>query len=149
MVNTLHKYLVKELFRTFIPALLCFECLMLLGFSIQLMHKGLNIPSLVYVIPYIALYSLPHALPSSLLTATVMTYGRLSANNEITAIRIAGVHLHNIITPIIITGIFFSLLSLYLNAEVLPRSYFKVRQLQEKAVKQVLAKHFITAKKKD
>ena len=148
MVNTLHKYLVKELFRTFIPALLCFECLMLLGFSIQLMHKGLNIPSLVYVIPYIALYSLPHALPSSLLTATVMTYGRLSANNEITAIRIAGVHLHNIITPIIITGIFFSLLSLYLNAEVLPRSYFKVRQLQEKAVKQVLAKHFITAKKK-
>lgn len=148
MVNTLHKYLVKELFRTFIPALLCFECLMLLGFSIQLMHKGLNIPSLVYIIPYIALYSLPHALPSSLLTATVMTYGRLSANNEIMAIRIAGVHLHNIITPIIITGIFFSLLSLYLNAEILPRSYFKVRQLQEKAVKQVLAKHFITAKKK-
>ncbi|MFQ5788789.1 MAG: LptF/LptG family permease, partial [Thermodesulfobacteriota bacterium] len=34
------------------------------------------------------------------------------------------------------------------NAEVLPRSYFKVRQLQEKAVKRVLATHFITAKKK-
>ncbi|MFQ5965563.1 MAG: LptF/LptG family permease [Candidatus Scalinduaceae bacterium] len=148
MVNTLQKYLIKELFRTFIPALVCFEFLILLGFSMQLIHKGLDIPSLVSVMPYMALYSLPHALPSSLLTATVMTYGRLSADNEITAIRIAGVHLHNIITPIIIAGIFFSLLTLFLNAEILPKSYFKVRQLQEKAVKQVLAKHFITAKKK-
>jgi lipopolysaccharide export system permease protein len=148
MTNTLQKYLLKELFRTFIPAFLCFEFLMLLGFSIQLLHKGLDIPSLTYVIPFLAIYALPHALPSSLLTATVMTYGRLSADNEITAIRSAGIHLHSIITPIVITGIFFSLLTLYLNAEVLPKSYFKVRQFQEKAVKQILAKRFITAKKK-
>lgn len=148
MVNILQKYLLKELFRTFIPSFLCFELLMLLGLSIQLIHKGLDIPSLTYVIPFLAIYAVPHALPSSLLTATVMTYGRLSADNEITAIRSAGIHLHSIITPIVIIGIFFSLLTLYLNAEVLPRSYFKVRQFQEKAVKRVLAKRFITAKKK-
>ncbi len=148
MVNTLQKYLLKELFRMFVPAFLCFEFLMLLGFSIQLLHKGLDIPSLAHIIPFLAIYSLPYALPSSLLTATVMTYGRLSADNEITAIRSAGIHLHSIITPIVVAGIFFSLLALYLNAEVLPRSYFKVRQFQEKAVKQVLAKHFITAQKK-
>jgi lipopolysaccharide export LptBFGC system permease protein LptF len=148
MTNTLQKYLLNELLRTFIPALLCFEFLMLLGFSIQLLHKGLDVPSLAYVIPFLAIYALPHALPSSLLTATVMTYGRLSADNEITAIRSAGIHLHKIITPIVIAGIFFSLLTLYLNAEVLPKSYFKVRKFQEKAVKQVLAKHFITANKK-
>lgn len=98
--------------------------------------------------PYLGLYALPHALPTSLLTATVMTYGRLSADNEITALKIAGVHLYKIIVPIIITGIFFTLISLYLNAEVLPKSYFQVRSYQDKAVKQVLAKHFITAKKK-
>ena len=147
-INILHKYLVKELLRTFIPALLCLEFLLLLGFSIQMLHKGLDVPSLVSVLPYMALYTFPHALPSALLTATVMTYGRLSADNEITAIRIAGVHLHNIVTPVVVTGVIFSILTLYLNAEVLPRSYFKVRQLQEKAVKRVLAKHFITAKKK-
>jgi len=95
-----------------------------------------------------ALYTIPHALPTSLLTATVMSYGRLSADNEITAIKTAGIHLHNLVTPVIIVGVLFSILSLYLNAEVLPRSYFKVRQLQEKAVKRVLATHFVTAKKK-
>ena len=148
MVNTLQKYLIKELFRTLIPALFCFEFLMLLGFSIQLLHKGLDVPNLAFIVPYLAIYPLPHSLPSALLTATVMMYGRLSADNEITAIKTAGIHLHYIITPIIVTGIFFSLLTLYLNAELLPKSYFKVRKLQEKAVKQVLAKHFITAKKK-
>lgn len=147
-ISILHKYLVKELLRTFIPALFCLEFLLLLGFSVQLLHKGLDVPSLFSVLPYMALYTIPHALPASLLTATVMTYGRLSADNEIAAIRIAGVHLHNIVTPVIVTGVIFSILTLYLNAEVLPRSYFKVRQLQEKAVKRVLATHFITAKKK-
>ncbi|HJO55357.1 MAG TPA: LptF/LptG family permease, partial [Candidatus Scalindua sp.] len=137
-VQILHKYLVKELFRTFLPSLLCFEFVLLLGFSIQLLHKGLDIPSLFSVLPYMALYTVPHALPTSLLTATVMSYGRLSADNEITAIKVAGIHIHNLITPVIIMGVFFSILSLYLNAEVLPKSYFKVRQLQEKAVKRVL-----------
>ena len=150
MINTniLHRYLVKELLRTFIPAILCLEFLLVLGFSIQLLHKGLDVPSLFSVLPYMALYTIPHALPASLLTSTVMTYGRLSADNEITAIKVAGMHLHNIVTPIVVTGVIFSILTLYLNAEVLPRSYFKVRQLQEKAVKRVLATHFITAKKK-
>ncbi len=147
-ISILHRYLVKELFRTFLPSLLCFEFVLILGFSIQLLHKGLDVPSVISVLPYMVLYTLPHSLPSSLLTATVMTYGRLSADNEITAIRIAGIHLHNIVTPIVITGIFFSIITLYLNAEVLPRSYFKVRQLQERAVKRVLATHLITAKKK-
>jgi lipopolysaccharide export LptBFGC system permease protein LptF len=147
-VQILHKYLITELFRTFLPSLLCFEFVLLLGFSIQLLHKGLDVPSLFAVLPYMALYTMPHALPTSLLTATVMSYGRLSADNEITAIKVAGIHLHNLVTPVIIVGIFFSILSLYLNAEILPNSYFKVRQLQEKAVKRVLATHFITAKKK-
>lgn len=147
-IQILHKYLIKELFRTFLPSLLCFEFVLLLGFSIQLLHKGLDVPSLFAVLPYMALYTMPHALPTSLLTATVMSYGRLSADNEITAIKVAGIHLHNLVTPVIIVGVLFSILSLYLNAEVLPKSYFKVRQLQEKAVKRVLATHFITAKKK-
>ena len=147
-INILHRYLVKELFRTFLPSLMCFEFVLLLGFSIQLLHKGLDVPSVFSVLPYMVLYTLPHALPASLLTATVMTYGRLSADNEITAIKIAGIHLHNIVTPVVITGVFFSIITLYLNAEVLPRSYFKVRRLQERAVKRVLATHLITAKKK-
>ena len=147
-IQILHKYLVKELLRTFLPSLLCFEFVLLLGFSIQLLHQGLDVPSLFTVLPYMAMYTMPHALPSSLLTATVMSYGRLSADNEITAIKVAGIHLHNLVTPVVVVGVLFSILSLYLNAEVLPRSYLKVRQLQEKAVKRVLATHFITAKKK-
>jgi lipopolysaccharide export system permease protein len=116
---------VKELLRTFIPAILCLEFLLVLGFSIQLLHKGLDVPSLFSVLPYMALYTIPHALPASLLTSTVMTYGRLSADNEITAIKVAGMHLHKIVTPVVVTGVIFSILTLYLNAEVLPRSYLR------------------------
>ena len=77
-----------------------------------MLHKGLDVPSLFSVLPYMALYTIPHALPSSLLTATVMSYGRLSADNEITAIKTAGIHLHNLVTPVVVIGVFFSMLTL-------------------------------------
>ena len=67
-INILHRYLVKELLRTFIPALFCLEFLLVLGFAIQMLHKGLDVPSLFSVLPYMALYTIPHALPASLLT---------------------------------------------------------------------------------
>ena len=123
-IQILHKYLIKELLRTFLPSLLCFEFVLLLGFSIQLLHQGLDIPSLFSVLPYMAMYTIPHALPSSLLTATVMSYGRLSADNEITAIRVAGIHLHNLVTPVVVVGLLFSVFTLYLNAEVFAEVVF-------------------------
>lgn len=112
---------------------------MFLGFSVQLVHKGLDIINLRPLIPYVLLYACPYSLPAALLTATVVAYGRLCADNEIGAIRTCGIHLRIIIIPIIFVGIIFSVLTLYLNAKVLPNAYYWVQMLQERAVKQILA----------
>ncbi|HHT9125009.1 MAG TPA: LptF/LptG family permease [Candidatus Brocadiia bacterium] len=135
----LQRYLLKELGRAFLPAFACFELFLFLGFSVQLVHKGLDIINLRPLIPYMLLYACPYALPAALLTATVVVYGRLCADNELSAIRTCGVHLRIIIIPIIFVGIIFSVLTLYLNAKVLPRAFYRVQILQERAVKQILA----------
>ncbi|HLG28784.1 MAG TPA: LptF/LptG family permease, partial [Candidatus Brocadiales bacterium] len=135
----LQRYLLKDLGRAFLPAFACFELLMFLGFSVQLVHKGLDIINLRPLIPYVLLYACPYSLPAALLTATVVTYGRLCADNELSAIRTCGIHLRTIIIPIIFIGIIFSVLTLYLNAQVLPKAYYRVQMLQERAIKQILA----------
>lgn len=135
----LQRYLLKDLGRAFLPAFACFELFMFLGFSVQLVHKGLDIINLRPLIPYVLLYACPYSLPAALLTATVVAYGRLCADNEIGAIRTCGIHLRIIIIPIIFVGIIFSVLTLYLNAKVLPKAYYWVQMLQERAVKQILA----------
>src|SRR5574340_187116 len=96
----LQRYLVREWFRTFLPSLACFEFLIFLGFTIQLLHKGLDIISLREMILHLFIQAFPYSIPSALLTATAMTYGRMSADHEILAVQASGVHILKIITPV-------------------------------------------------
>src|SRR3990172_4353588 len=131
----LQRYLVREWFRTFLPSFVCFEFLIFLGFAIQLLHKGLDIVALRALIPHLFIQASPFSIPSALLTATAMAYGRMSADHEIIAIQASGVHIHKIIT-------------LALSAEVLPRSCYKIILLQERAINNVLAGSLASFQKK-
>lgn len=137
--TTLQRYLLREWFRMFLPSLACFELLMFLGFAIQLLHKGLDIVTLRVLIPHLFIQALPYSIPAALLTATSMTYGRMSADHEIVAVQTGGVHIMNIITPVVVTGCIFCLITLFLVSEVLPRSCYRILLLQERALNNVLA----------
>src|SRR5574341_828658 len=135
----LQLYLVREWFRTFLPSLACFEFLIFLGFAIQLLHKGLDIIAIRSLIPHLFIQAAPYSVPSALLTATSMAYGRMSADHEIVAIQTSGVHIRKIIIPILILGVIFSLITLVLSAEVLPRSCYKMVTLRDRAINNILA----------
>ena len=132
----------------FLPSLACFELLMFLGFAIQLLHKGLDIVTLRALIPHLFIQASPYSIPSALLTATAMTYGRMSADHEILAIQTSGVHILKIITPVLAIGAIFSLITLALSAEILPRSCYKIILLQERAINNILAGRLATFQKK-
>lgn len=144
----LRRYLMTEWFRMFLPSLACFELLIFLGFSIQLLHKGLDIITLRALIPHLFIQALPYSIPSALLTATSMTYGRMSADHEIIAIQTSGIHIVRIITPVLVIGVVFSLIALALSAEILPRSSYKIILLQERAINNILAGRLATFQKK-
>ncbi|MEK7241419.1 MAG: LptF/LptG family permease [Planctomycetota bacterium] len=135
----LQRYLLKEFFRIFIPTIIILEFLLILGMALQSLHKGVNITALAELAPHIFFYSLPTALPVALLATTVITYGRLSGDNELWAMLTSGVHLWIIVLPVALLGLLFSLLSLGMNAELLPKSYRMLRVLQERAVQEILA----------
>ena len=144
----LQRYLVREWFRTFLPSFVCFEFLIFLGFAIQLLHKGLDIVALRALIPHLFIQAAPYSIPSALLTATAMTYGRMGADHEIIAIQASGVHIQKIITPVLVIGVVFSLITLALSAEVLPRSCYKLILLQERAINNVLSGRLASFQKK-
>ena len=144
----LQRYLIREWFRTFLPSFACFEFLIFLGFAIQLLHKGLDIVALRALIPHLFIQASPYSIPSALLTATAMTYGRMSADHEIVAIQTSGVHIHRITTPILAIGVAFSMITMVLSSEVLPRSCYKIILLQERAINNVLAGRLASFQKK-
>jgi lipopolysaccharide export system permease protein len=73
--------------------------------------------------------SLIYTVPWGFLSAVLLVFGRLSANHEITSFRVAGLSLVRLAAPVFVIGVLLSLVSLWLNTTVVPRSMASSMQL--------------------
>ncbi|MBO7147032.1 MAG: LptF/LptG family permease [Lentisphaeria bacterium] len=80
---------------------------------------------LIYVIPTVLTLTIPWAA----LVSVMLVFGRLSADNEITAMRASGVSILQIVSPIIMIAFFLTCLCLYLQLQVGPHYLGKARAM--------------------
>jgi lipopolysaccharide export system permease protein len=73
--------------------------------------------------------SLMYTVPWGFLSAVLLVFGRLSAHQEITSFRVAGVSLARLSAPVFVIGALLSLGSLWLNINVVPTSKASTVQL--------------------
>lgn len=66
--------------------------------------------------------SLMYTLPWGFLSAVLLVFGRLSAGQEITAFRVAGLSLVRLSAPVFVIGALLSFASLWININVVPTS---------------------------
>ena len=70
----------------------------------------------VYILPIILTFTVPWAV----MVAVMLVFGRLSADNEITAMRACGVSILQITSPILVITVLLSAICLFLQVEVGP-----------------------------
>ena len=74
-------------------------------------HADLPMDAILTVLPHLLLALFNWTVPSSLLLATIMTYGRMGEDQEVTALRACGVPLYHVLLPAIFVGVVASGLS--------------------------------------
>ncbi len=87
----------------------------------EAISRGVPISDALLALAHFLPYSLSITIPVGMLVATMLVFGRLSANNEITAMRACGISILQIISPLMILAFTLSCLCLYLQLVMGPK----------------------------
>lgn len=101
----------------FLSIILMFQVLRLTEFA--LVH-GVDLKTISEIIGYICISMLPALIPMSLLFSILLTYGRLSADSEIVAMKASGVSMVTIITPALVLSFLIAIISAQTSFTIAP-----------------------------
>ncbi|MCM8791581.1 MAG: LptF/LptG family permease [Candidatus Omnitrophica bacterium] len=131
-MRILRNYILKEFFGFFLLSLGLLTFLMIMGNLIKIANliisKGVEISGIIKLFSYLIPYLLTYTIPISTLTGILLTFGRLSGDNEIIAIRTSGINIIYIILPVMIIGLMLSLFLIILNDSVIPYTHYASRR---------------------
>jgi lipopolysaccharide export system permease protein len=110
------RYVLSELLQVFLVTLSALTLFMLLVFLVQrAQQEGLGLMQILPLIPYILPDAMRYAVPATMLFAVASVFGRMSASNEITALKAAGITPLAVIWPAAMLAVVASLVSVWLN----------------------------------
>ncbi len=105
----LQRYVMGEVLRAFSLALLTITCVfVLLTVMSNAASVGLAPNEIGQLVPFMIPRSLPYTVPVSLLFAATVVYGRLASDNEVIAVKTAGLSAMVLIWPSIVLALILS-----------------------------------------
>ena len=111
----LPRYITAELLKVFLSTLTVFTCLITLaGVANEAVRQGLGLLTILRLVPYTLPNALVFALPGTILFSACSVFGRLSASNELAAIKSLGISPAVVIRPALLLAFLVSLGTVWL-----------------------------------
>jgi lipopolysaccharide export LptBFGC system permease protein LptF len=140
MSKTLFWYLLKDLLRIFLMAAGTLAGIMSFGALLRpLTQHGLDASQIGKILSYFQPAMLTYSLPIAALFATTIVYGRLSADNELTACRACGISSWAMTWPAFLLGLVVALISLCFLSFIVPVFTLKVEKVIYSNIAQLIA----------
>jgi lipopolysaccharide export LptBFGC system permease protein LptF len=140
MSKTLFWYLLKDLLRIFLLASGTLAGIMSFGALLRpLTQHGLDASQIGKILSYFQPAMMTYSLPIAALFATTIVYGRLSADNELTACRACGISSWAMTWPAFLLGLVVALISLMFLSFIVPVFTLKVEKVIYSNIAQLIA----------
>lgn len=131
-MKILHKYILRQISSVFLICLVVFTFVLFIGNMLRIMEmmaKGIGMIVIFKFLILLVPFMLSYSIPVSILTSVLLIFARLSADNEITAIRASGINLKYIFRPLIVYTAVLISLCYVINDRLRPNAIFFGRRL--------------------
>ena len=132
MLRIYHKYILRKIIISFIASI-CIISICLISLNLLRIIKNAKIgfsPRLFLIAAgYLNLFILAFSVPLSILISTLLVFGRMSADNEITGFKANGIRIIQLSLPVIVFSAIISFGMLYINGVVSPHGHYNSNQL--------------------
>lgn len=120
----LYRYIVRELILPFLYTLAIIIFIFMMQLAVQLLrkilYKGLDIGTIIELFLINTAWMVVLAVPMAVLVTTLMSFGRMSADSEILAIKASGQNLFYLMTPVFAASVVLTLSLIFFHNLILP-----------------------------
>jgi LPS export ABC transporter permease LptF len=138
MIKKLHLYIIKEFFTSFIFGILVFSLLLILNIAFELVELALSKGVAIFLVLKLFVFYLPNILtlsiPVSVLFGVLLSYGKLSSDNEITAMKSCGLNYKTLTSPVIYFVCILSIFLVFFNHFIAPTISNHSKHLYEEII---------------
>ena len=131
-----NRYILKEMFIPFSINIFVFTFLFLMTEMLEIANWIVNYNLSIWAVLAIILYSMPFFLifiiPMSVMLAILLTFLRLSGDNEIVAIKSCGMSIYGLLPPVLLFALFGFLLTIFMTLYGAPRSQASLEEMSLK-----------------
>ena len=123
------KSFIGPFFVTFFVVVFILLLQFMLKYFDDILGKDLSFSVLFEFLFYFSVRITPDALPLAVLLSSIMTFGNLGENNELTAIKSSGISLIRTLFPLFIISVLISFFAFYSNNNFVPKANLKALSL--------------------
>ena len=120
----IYRYIIREQFLPFIYTLSTIVFIFMTQFAVNLLpkilYKGLDISIIIEIFLINMAWMIVQGVPMAVLVSTLMTFGKMSANFEIMAIKASDQNLFYLITPVCSAAMFLTVSLIFFHNLILP-----------------------------
>ncbi len=132
-MKILTRYIIKEHIGPFLFSLMILMFVFVTKFLVQYINrflgKGLSLQTILELIYLNLAWMLALAIPMSVLVASLMAFGRMSADNEIIILKSSGINIFQIVRPALLGAAVVMVFMIWFNDKVLPEFNHQARLL--------------------
>lgn len=131
-MNLIDRYILRQLLVSALFAIAVLSLVLVLGKIFKelldlLVNHDVPIQYILTFIGYILPFSLTFTIPWGFLTAVLLVFGKMSAENELIALRSIGISMARVSAPLLVLAGIACGICLWINLEVAPRAQEKMR----------------------